>query len=44
MQAHKHGRDVLLAFNENIGTVLNNAYGHDFDDEGMILSQAARII
>ena len=44
MQAHKHGRDVLLAFNEDIRTVLKNAYGHDFDDEGMILSQAARIV
>ena len=44
MQAHKHGRDVFLAFNEDIGTVLNNAYGRDFDDEGMILSQAARIV
>ena len=44
MQVHKHGRDVLLAFNEDIGTVLNNAYGRDFDDEGMILSQAARIV
>ena len=44
IQAHKHGRDVLLAFNEDIGTVLNNAYGRDFDDEGMILSQAARIV
>ena len=44
MQAHKHSRDVLLAFNEDIGTVLNNAYGCDFDDEGTILSQAARIV
>ena len=44
MQAHKHGRDVLFAFNEDVETVLNNAYGRDFDDEGMILSQAARIV
>ena len=44
MQARKHGRDVLLEFNEDNGTVLNNAYGRDFDDEGMILSQAARIV
>ena len=44
MQAHKHGRDVFLAFNEDIGTVLSNAYGRDFDDEGTILSQAARIV
>ena len=44
MQAHKHGRDVLLAFNEDIGTVLNNAYGRDFDNEGMILSQTARMV
>ena len=44
MQAHKHDRNVLLAFNEDTGTVLNNAYGCDFDDEGMILSQAARIV
>ena len=44
MQAHKHGRDVLLSFNEDIGTVLNNAYGRDFDNEGMILSQVARMV
>ena len=44
MQAHKHGGDVLLAFNEDIRTVLNNEYGRAFDDEGMILSQAARVV
>ncbi|MES9881624.1 MAG: hypothetical protein ABW185_12160, partial [Sedimenticola sp.] len=44
MEAHKHGRDVLLAFNEGIGLALKTAYDNDFDDDGIILAKAARIV
>lgn len=44
LQAHKQGRDVMLAFNEDIGHALKNLYEQDFDSQAMILSQAAKII
>ena len=44
LQAHKQGRDVMLAFNKDIGQALRNLYEQDFDSQAMILSQAAKII
>ncbi len=44
MEAHKHGRDVLLAFNEDIAIALKTAYDRDFDDDGIILAKAATIV
>lgn len=37
LQAHKQGRDVLLAFNDDIGLALKQMYERDYDDEAMIL-------
>ena len=44
MQAHKQGRDVLLAFNEDIGFALRKACETDYDDEAVILAKAAKIV
>lgn len=44
MQAVKQGRDVLLAFIDDIGVALKKTFEQDFDDEGRILSNAAKII
>lgn len=44
LEAHKKGRDVLLAFSEDIGLALHHACEYDFDDEAMILSKAANIV
>ena len=44
MQAHRHGRDVLLAFNDDIGVALKKACETDYDDEAIIISQEANIV
>ena len=44
LQAHRQGRDVMLAFNEDVEQALKNLYEQDFDSQAMILSQAAKII
>ena len=44
MQAHKEGWNILLAFNEDIGIALKKAYDYDFDNEAMVLKQAANIV
>ena len=44
LQAHKQGRDVLLAFNDDVGSALKQVYENDFDDEAMILLRATNII
>ena len=41
MQAYKQGRDVLLAFNEDIALALQKAYNTGYDDEAIIIAQAA---
>jgi hypothetical protein len=44
MQAHPEGRDILLAFNTDIGTALRQATKNDFDNEALILKQASVIV
>ena len=44
MQAHRQGRDILLAFNEDIGLALQRVSESDFDEEAIILSKAAKIV
>ena len=44
LQAYKQGRDVLLAFNEDIGNALKIVSERDCDDEAVILSKAAKIV
>ena len=43
MQAHRQGRDILLAFNEDIGLALQRVSESDFDKEAIILSKAAKM-
>ena len=44
MQAQKQGRDILLAYEEDIGTALAKAYDSDGDNEAIYLACAAKII
>ena len=44
MQAHREGRDILLAFKDDIAFALKKAYGTNFDDEAIILAKAANIV
>lgn len=44
LKANKHGRDVLLAFNEDIAAALNRAHETDYDDEAIVLAQASQIV
>lgn len=44
LQAHKDGRDVLLAFDQDIGLVLTKTYKEDYDEEAICLAKAAKII
>ena len=44
LQAHKKGRDILLAFNDEVATALQQACERDFDNEAMTLFKATRII
>ena len=44
MEEHKPGRDVLLAFNEDIGSALHKACQHDADSDGVHLARAANIV
>jgi hypothetical protein len=44
LQAHKQGRDVIPAFNDDIGQALKNLYKQDYDSEAMTLLKAAKII
>ena len=43
-QDHKRGRDIFLAFNEDVATALQQACERDFDKEAMTLLKATRII
>ena len=44
MTESKLGRQVLLAFNNDIGVALKRAYENNYDDEGICLSKAASIV
>tara|TARA_B110000881_G_C18590493_1_gene527633 strand:- start:311 stop:2080 length:1770 start_codon:yes stop_codon:yes gene_type:complete len=44
MEAHKQGRDVLLAFKDDIGLALKTAFQSDLDEEAIILARAADIV
>ena len=44
LREYKDGREVILAFNSEVGEALTCAASIDYDDEGDILAEAARII
>ena len=44
LSAHKEGRDVLLAFKEDIGPALHKVCEDNYDDEAICLSKAAKIV
>ena len=42
--AHKSGRDIFISFPEDVGTILQNTYTEDSDDEVTYLTKNATII
>ena len=44
MQAQKKGRDILMAFEEDIGTALAKACEFDTDSDAIHLARAAKIV
>ena len=44
LQAYKQGRDMILAFNQDIGPAIRKAIDDDAYDEGMHLVKAAAIV
>ena len=44
MVEHKSGRDVLLAFKQDVGSALHKACEQDADSEGVSLARAANIV
>jgi len=44
LQAHSDGRDVLLAFDENIGLALSAACNSSMDEDAVHLAKAAEIV
>ena len=40
MEAHKHGRDVIIMNNKYIGEALHKACEHDNDNEAITLSKS----
>ena len=44
MKSYTDGRDVLLAFDADIGEVLGSSLSTNYDDEGFILAEAAKIV
>ena len=44
LQAYKQGREMFLAFNQDIGPAIRKAIDDDADDEGMHLVKAAAIV
>lgn len=38
---HREGRDVLLAFNKDLGPALKSACERNYDEEALILAKAA---
>ena len=44
LQAYKQGRDILLAFKDEVGLALKKAVEIDFDEEATVLARAAEIV
>ena len=44
LEAHNTAKDVLLVFQEKVGLALNKVYKDSYDDEGLCLLKAAKII
>ena len=44
LRAHSDGRDVLLAFDENIGLELSAACNSSMDEDALHLAKAAEIV
>ena len=42
--AYESGRDIFISFPEDVGTILQNAYTEDSDDEGTYLTNTANVI
>ena len=42
--AYKSGHDIFISFPEDVGTILQNTYTEDSDDEGTYLTKTANII
>ena len=43
LDEHKRGRDILLAFNQDVGAALHMACEQDADSDGIHLARAANI-
>ena len=43
IEAHKQYRDVVLIFNEDVGSAFKKACEHDVEDNALILARAANI-
>jgi hypothetical protein len=44
LSAHRDGRNILLAFNKDLGLALRKACDEDYDDEAICLARAAKIV
>ena len=44
MKSYADRREVLLAFDADIGEVLGSSLSTNYDDEGFILAEAAKIV
>ena len=44
LRSYNEGREVLLAFDQDIGAALKQACNEDFDSEALILAKASNII
>ena len=44
LTAHKEGRDILLAFDKDVGPALRKVCKEDYDDEAICLARAAKIV
>ena len=44
LEEHKRGRDILLAFNQDVGAALRMACEQDADSDGIHLARAANIV
>ena len=44
LSAYNEGKEVMLAFDHNIGEVITSAAGINYDDDGYILAKAASIL
>ena len=44
LRSHMNGKEVLLTYDSDIGTVINFACESDFDSDAMVLAKAAKIV